>query len=192
MSILSVLMLVLVARYFILSSRISIRKADFSDISTLRTLAERTWFKTYGSLLSKEQMDYMFEWMYSENSINDQMATQGHVFYIAYEGSKPIGYVSIEKQSEELFHLHKIYILPTAQGKGIGKMLLEQCYAHAQGHTSLSEFQVELNVNRGNKALAFYHKMGLQIVDQKDFDIGNGYFMNDYILRILVSKAPTD
>lgn len=183
MSVVSVVLLVLITKYYLKSAQISLRKAEQTDVPTLRKLASRTWFKTYGSLLSKEQMDYMFEWMYSEKSILEQITTKGHVFFLAYEGSKPLGYVSIEKQGEALFHLHKIYIVPSSQGKGIGKKLLEQSYLYAREHTSESNFQVELNVNRGNKALNFYQKMGFQIIDQKDFDIGNGYFMNDYILR---------
>lgn len=41
----------------------------------------------------------------------------------------------------------------------------------------------ELNVNRYNKALEFYLRMGMQIDRSGDFDIGGGFYMNDYILR---------
>jgi ribosomal protein S18 acetylase RimI-like enzyme len=39
-----------------------------------------------------------------------------------------------------------------------------------------------LNVNRNNKALGFYQKFGFVILREEDIDIGNGYFMNDYIM----------
>ena len=41
---------------------------------------------------------------------------------------------------------------------------------------------MELNVNRNNKALDFYYRMGMRKDRQGDFDIGNGFFMNDYIM----------
>ena len=41
----------------------------------------------------------------------------------------------------------------------------------------------ELNVNRHNKALDFYKKMGMSIDRSGDFDIGGGFYMNDYIMR---------
>jgi hypothetical protein len=41
-------------------------------------------------------------------------------------------------------------------------------------------------VNRGNKFLDFYLSNGFQIKEEKDFDIGGGYFMNDYILSLAV------
>ena len=43
---------------------------------------------------------------------------------------------------------------------------------------------MELNVNRNNKALKFYEHMGMRIVRERDFPIGNGYYMNDYIMEL--------
>ena len=43
---------------------------------------------------------------------------------------------------------------------------------------------VELNVNRNNKAVTFYEHMGMHKDRQGDFPIGNGFFMNDYIMAI--------
>ena len=42
---------------------------------------------------------------------------------------------------------------------------------------------IELNVNRQNPAVDFYLHMGMHIDRQGDFPIGNGYFMNDYIMK---------
>lgn len=41
---------------------------------------------------------------------------------------------------------------------------------------------LELNVNRNNKALHFYEHMGMKKLREGDFPIGNGYYMNDYIM----------
>ena len=43
---------------------------------------------------------------------------------------------------------------------------------------------MELNVNRGNKALLFYERMGMRKLREGDFPIGNGYYMNDYIMGL--------
>jgi len=39
---------------------------------------------------------------------------------------------------------------------------------------------ISLNVNRFNKAFAFYKKMGFEIVAEENIEIGNGYLMEDY------------
>lgn len=43
---------------------------------------------------------------------------------------------------------------------------------------------MELNVNRDNKALLFYERMGMRKLREGDFPIGNGYYMNDYIMGL--------
>jgi diamine N-acetyltransferase len=168
---------------------ISIRQAFTYDIGLIHDLAGRTWFKTYGQLLTMEQMNYMFDLMYSEKALFTQMTEKGHDFFLALEDTIPLGYVSIGKQNESLFHLHKLYVVPEGQQKGIGKILINRAFDYAREHTEGNSCAVELNVNRGNKALDFYQKMGMHIHDQGDFDIGNGYFMNDYILRIDLVKS---
>ena len=41
-----------------------------------------------------------------------------------------------------------------------------------------------LNVNRHNESsIAFYEKIGFRKVYTEDNDIGNGYFMNDYVME---------
>ncbi|MFM2207636.1 MAG: hypothetical protein RL213_1611 [Bacteroidota bacterium] len=34
-----------------------------------------------------------------------------------------------------------------------------------------------------NPAVAFCRKPGFEVVDENDFDIGNGYFRKDYVMR---------
>ena len=43
----------------------SIEKATLADCPLIQTLASNIWEPTYGSILSREQLDYMFEMMYS-------------------------------------------------------------------------------------------------------------------------------
>ena len=45
---------------------------------------------------------------------------------------------------------------------------------------------MELNVNRNNKALRFYERMGMHKDREGDFPIGNGFYMNDYIMAITI------
>ncbi len=43
---------------------------------------------------------------------------------------------------------------------------------------------MELNVNRRNRALHFYERMGMCRLREGDFPIGDGYYMNDYIMGL--------
>lgn len=163
---------------------ITYKTATVEDIGIIRNIAGKTWFSTYKDILSSKQLDYMFDMMYSEKSIYSQIVEQKHVFFIAHSFDIPIGYVSIEQQEENLYHLHKLYVLPDKQGKGIGQELISKAFEFAKTTSKGQYCALELNVNRYNKALNFYIKMGMHISREGDFEIGNGFYMNDYIMRI--------
>ena len=159
----------------------SIRKATTNDIPLIHEMAWVVFPHTYKEILTPEQIDYMMEWMYSEDSLHKQMEKDGHIYYLAFKEDEPAGYLSIQPEGEHVFHLQKIYVLPSFQGMKLGKQLFEQAIK------AIKEFhpapcQMRLNVNRQNKALAFYERMGMVKVDEGDFPIGNGYYMNDFIM----------
>lgn len=176
---------------------LTIRQASESDIEMIRDIAKIAFPETYEEILTKEQIDYMMDWMYSPESIRSQMI-DGHIYYLAGIGDEAVGYVSIQKESdnaakkadktvlEPLYHLHKIYVLPNYQGYGIGKALFMKAVEHIK-HTCSTSCRMELNVNRNNKALGFYRRLGMTIARQGDFPIGNGYYMNDYILTLPIN-----
>lgn len=138
---------------------------------------------TYKDILSSAQIDYMMEWMYSEESLRRQMSEEGHIYYVACREGKAAGYLSIQPEGEHVYHLQKLYILPSFQGMQLGRLLFEQAIAAIKA-LHPAPCQMRLNVNRHNKALTFYQKMGMKKVDEGDFPIGNGYYMNDYIMGL--------
>lgn len=166
---------------------IEIRKSTVADCDTIRSIAEIAFPETYARILTKDQIDYMMEWMYSIPNLEKQMLEEGHIYYLAFEEGKPVGYVSIQQEGADLFHLQKIYVLPEMQGKGVGKKLFERA-VEAVKELHPEKCSVELNVNRENGALHFYEKMGMKKLRSGDFDIGNGYYMNDYIMGLEVGE----
>ena len=160
-----------------------IRKATLEDIEMINRLAWIVFPHTYKEILSPEQMEYMMDWMYSPENLHKQMTEDGHIYYLAFEDDEPAGYLSIQPEGEHTYHLQKIYVLPSFQGKKLGKLLFEQAIK-AIKELHPEPCQMRLNVNRQNKALTFYEKMGMKKVDKGDFHIGNGYYMNDYIMGL--------
>ncbi len=118
-------------------------------------------------------------------TIKKATTNEGHIYYIAYKDGEAAGYVSIQPEGEHLFHLQKIYVLPLFQGCRLGKALFEQAVkAIKEIHPGPCE--MHLNVNRNNKALQFYQHLGMEKVAEGDFHIGNGYYMNDYIMGLKI------
>ena len=169
---------------------IHISKASSEDTMCIHDMAQVVFRHTYREILSPEQMEYMMDWMYSPANLQKQF-DEGHVYYIAYRDGKPCGYVSVQPEGiaddgRLLFHLQKIYVLPSEQGRGLCRALFERAVAHVREASSRCKARIELNVNRNNPSLGFYHHLGLRILRQGDFHIGNGYYMNDYIMGLEV------
>lgn len=161
-----------------------IRQATPNDIELLHRLGNIAFAHTYREILSPEQMAYMLDWMYSCESLRQQMA-DGHTYFIIYQEETPCGYLSISTEPDGYtFHLQKIYILPEFQGSHLGFRLFRKAIEHIR-ELHPSPCRMLLNVNRHNtKALAFYQRMGMSKVDEGDFPIGQGYYMNDYIMGL--------
>ena len=183
-----------------------IYEAQIGDIPVIRRLADVAFRHTYSDILSAEQIEYMMDWMYSEASLQKQISHDGHQYFIANIGETPVGYVSVSADDADhgstpslssetilptidVFHLQKLYVLPTYQGQGIGKLLFRQVLDYLN-EIHPQTYRLELNVNRHNRAFSFYKKMGMEILRQGDFPIGNGYYMNDYIMYIMQNQAP--
>lgn len=161
----------------------TIRKATLADCGLIQELARQVFPFTYKDILTPEQIDYMMDWMYSLPNLRKQMEEEGHTYLLAYAGDKAVGYVSVQPQGEDLFHLQKIYVLPTFQGKQCGSFLFREAIKYLKT-IHPTPCLMELNVNRHNKALNFYERMGMKKLRDGDFPIGNGFYMNDFIMGI--------
>ncbi len=162
---------------------VTVREACEADIPALRRMAEVAFPTAYALILSKAQIAYMMRMMYSEESLHRQFAVEKQRFFIAEDDGREVGYASVERQGETLFHLQKIYVLPSAQGSGVGSALFDRIVEEVR-LMQPSACRLELNVNRHNKAVGFYLRKGMRQVRSGDFPIGDGYYMNDYIMSL--------
>ena len=166
---------------------LQIRRVSTDDIPLIRSLADVVFRDTYRDILSPDQMAYMMDWMYSEESLQRQMLSDGHICFIAAADGDPCGYVSVQplglqEDGSYLFDLQKIYVLPGFQGLQIGRRLFEHICQFVRNAANGWPCRIELHVNRYNKAVDFYKHLGLEILRVGDFPIGHGYYMNDYIM----------
>lgn len=159
----------------------TIKPAFPNEFNIIQSIAERTWPITYGEILSPGQLAYMLEMMYSIEAL-DRNYKDGVHFILAEEDGNYYGFGGFEHRykGEKRTHIHKIYVLPEAQGKNVGKMLMHEMERQAMESGAES---VTLNVNRHNKAQHFYSKLGYEIAETVNISIGSGYLMEDYVMR---------
>jgi len=160
----------------------TIRQATPDDCRLIYELAAPSWKSAYSEILTDKQMAYMLQMMYSDESLKKQMS-DGHIFYIASLFRVPCGFISFHQQSDDMYVLEKLYVLPQAHGKGAGRFLVEKAEERIRCQHPDKQFLLELNVNRNNKSVEFYKRLGFHIDREVDEDIGSGFYKNDYVMR---------
>ncbi len=157
-----------------------IRIATKLDIPVISELAEKTWWPSYSQIISDEQIGFMLQDMYSAESLLEQM-NAGIEFLIVERENMALGFAaySLVDTQNQVFKLHKLYVLPSEQGLGTGKKLIDEVSSSAKlkGGKIL-----ELNVNRGNPAQHFYKKMAFDIYQTLDINYHH-FVLNDYVMR---------
>jgi ribosomal protein S18 acetylase RimI-like enzyme len=156
--------------------------ATKEQLAIVKNLAYKIWPNAYETILSKAQLDYMLEMIYSIDSLEKQF-DNGHIFLLIEDDHNFIGFASYELNcnNSNKTKLQKLYVLPEIQGKGIGKQVIDYIKDKVILSNNLALF---LNVNKFNKAKDFYQKYGFQITKEEVIDIGNNYIMDDYVMEI--------
>lgn len=159
-----------------------ISDATTEDISSIIHIAEKTWWPTYGNILTDEQIRYMLDAIYNPGSLGRQMADTAQVFLMGKDPRGPQGFAAYGPRPEEpaTYKLHKLYVLPDNQQRGYGRMLIDEI---AKRMLRANKHILDVNVNRYNSAVRFYEKYGFKVVREEDVPIGP-YWMNDYVMRI--------
>jgi ribosomal protein S18 acetylase RimI-like enzyme len=155
------------------------------DIEAVRQIAFATWPDTFREILTAAQIDYMLAWLYDADRLRNQVHTAEHVIHLAEVDGAPVGFVAhqLDYPAAGTAKIHKLYLLPTQQGKGIGRMLVETV---RQAAREAGQRAVVLNVNKYNRAIDFYLANGFEKAGEEVIDIGSGYVMDDFIMKSAV------
>ena len=165
---------------------VEFKKIEINDWDKIQKIAFETWPNTFGQVIPKEQIDYMLQVIYNEESLKKQMLVKGHIFILAEKDNQSLGFTSIKinYNSEPHLMIHKLYILPASQGSGLGTKFLNLLTEIAQQNNNN---QLRLKVYFENtKAIGFYEKYGFKKIGTEMTDIGNNYSILDNVMVIVL------
>lgn len=154
------------------------------DIPVIQQLAREIWYAYYPTIISLEQIAYMLDWMYSSQTIEQEMA-EGYQWRLIQQEHEPIGFISYHlERSTQKVKLDKLYILPAFQRKGIGQLALQYVKEQAR---EMGANEIYLRVNKKNhSAIAAYIKAGFLVERSEKSDIGGGFYMDDYVMQCVL------
>ena len=158
--------------------KLVIKNVNSDSFDIIRSIAYKSWPVAYGKILSDAQLQWMLANFYSDKSLQ-QNIDDNHLFYILENDNVALGFFAVEHhyKNEATSRLHKLYLNPETQTKGFGKKILGFIEAQCLQNSAKT---LSLNVNKFNKAVGFYEKMGFEIVRSEVIEIGNGFFMDDF------------
>lgn|SRR5690606_11826924 len=160
----------------------TIRKISKKEAAVIHHLGTEVYHTTYSTILSRAQIDFMLHKNYSPEAIQQSMI-DGQDFYLIFQQeAQPLGFIALQKKSEDILRIEKLYLLANSQGRGLGKKLIDFAIEKAK---ECDCSILELNVNRGNKAYHFYLKQGFQVMKEVDIPY-YGYILDDYVMQKLV------
>lgn len=157
-------------------SQIHIRLAKAKDYQTIADFAAPIWYQHYTPIIGQQQVAYMLDKFQSVDAIKDQ-TQQGYQYYLVQTENQLVGYFCIQIRSDDSLFISKFYLGAGSRGKGLGKKMLANIESIALQKNCKT---IELSVNKENPAYNIYLKLGFVCQKPIQFDIGNGYIMDDY------------
>ena len=159
-----------------------IEKVTRNNLLLIQELAYDIWPKTYSEIISAAQIAFMLDTMYAVE-ILEQQFNLGHHFLMAKNDTKYIGFAHFQENysKPQQTKLHKIYFLHETQGNGFGKIMINFIVDFIkQG----DQKTLILNVNKFNKAVDFYKKIGFEVDKEEIIELGNGFIMDDFVMKL--------
>ena len=152
-------------------------------------LAGVIWRAHYPGIISREQIDYMLAKMYSLETLREEICRRAIRYERLLVGEEMAGFAAHgPTEKPTVFKLHKIYLLPAWQGRGLGSLLLRHCEGEAG---RLGAARLVLTVNKRNlKAITAYRRNGFAITDSVVADIGGGFVMDDFVMAKELRQPP--
>ena len=166
---------------------IQVRKATPSDAALIADLSRSTFYSTFASANTKENMDQFMDENFSTELLMAEVSAPGNHFFLAYEDSTPVGYARVrennnppELQGRETIEIARIYAIREAIGKGVGRELMQAAIDLGR---SLQKELVWLGVWEHNlPAIAFYEKWGFTRFSDHEFILGSDV-QTDWLLK---------
>jgi ribosomal protein S18 acetylase RimI-like enzyme len=144
---------------------ITIRFATTADTELIADMSRQTFYETFAASNTKENMDMFMNETFTKEALMKEVGMPGSIFFLAYDGDEPVGYVRMRQSanSPELVNaieIARIYATTNAIGKGVGKILMQQCIAIAMEKKMNTIWLGVWEHNR--RAIEFYTKWGFE------------------------------
>ncbi len=138
--------------------RATIRDAEPDDLPAVSVLLGETWHATYDAVYGEERVEELTRRWHAVGTLTRETALPDRRMLVAVVDGRVVGMASV-RRVEDGAMLDRLYVLPDAQGGGVGTALLTRCLSAFPGCARMI-LEVEPS-NAG--AIRFYERHGFQV-----------------------------
>ncbi|MBR5126142.1 MAG: GNAT family N-acetyltransferase [Oscillospiraceae bacterium] len=167
--------------------QLKLRKCGTDNLNTLRDLAIRTYWETYGSQNTPENMDAYIQTAFHPDQLLSELNDPNSEFFFLYADDVLAGFIKLNEapsqtdvNDKESLQLERLYVSGSFQGMGLGQFLMDNAIGIAvqRGKKYIWLCAWEYN----HKALRFYKKNGFWKMGAHTIFMGDDE-QTDYLLR---------
>lgn len=164
-----------------------------NELENIHKLAQNIWKEHYSNILTDGQIQYMVSNFQSVQAMEKQLKEGYKYLQVLFKNESDedflVGYFSFVQKNDlgeddknlSIF-LSKLYIEKTFRNQGIARSVIFYLKRIAQKQECKS---IWLTVNKQNiHSIEAYKKLGFKIYREDSVDIGRGYVMDDYYMKI--------
>ncbi len=149
-----------------------IRPWERGDLESVRRITWETWLATYAAFIPEGDLRRYFDEHYTVQALGELMASASFRGLFAVAEGSALGYAKVQYHpDDQRCYLSSLYVIPSAQGKGVGKRLLEQAESIAR-EFGVDEIWLGVMV-QNTQALDWYTGLGFTFVREEPFTMGN-------------------
>ncbi len=161
---------------------IKVEESDKNSVEELADLAAEIIKEHFDPIIGEEQNDYMISKFQTSEAIVEQINDGLSYYFVQNDKNENIGFLAFSPQEDKMY-ISKFYLKEDKRGKGFSRKMLNFVIAEAE---KLGLKYISLNVNKNNNAIKAYESLGFEKVGERKKDIGNGFYMDDYVYRFKI------
>lgn len=167
---------------------ITIKALEYNDLEELSDLASKTYTETFGHSFTKEELETQIKETRSLSYFRSAMKED--TILTAWRNNILVGYIQfgqIKFDTEQISisakdkAINALYVHSDFQGKGLGRMLMDEAFKHP--NLSVAE-NIFIDVWDENKrAVNFYLNYGFEIVGRCNVIVDDKIIGSDLVLK---------
>ena len=154
-----------------------IKECSIQDIEKIKSISEKTFYETFSSENTKEDMENYLKENFSYEQIESEVKNNASKFYIVEHDKEAVAYMKLnfdkaqtEKDHHNTLEVQRIYVLQEYKGNRIGKKLIEKAIEIGRDN-QLNYIWLGVWENNMN-AIKFYEKQGFEKFGTHVFKLG--------------------